>query len=116
MDDETLADPVCPSKIATAAGAKVIMLSSSDEKLETAKQFGAVHGLRSDDPHWDDKVREYTGGRGADHVVDVIGGASIVQSLRAVRQGGLVTLVGFLSASEKHDLIPDILFGAKTGE
>lgn len=92
------------------------MLSSSDEKLETAKQLGAVHGLRSDDPHWDDKVREYTAGRGADHVVDVIGGASIQQSIRAVRNGGLVTIVGFLSASEKHDLIPDILYGGKTGE
>lgn len=104
------------AQIATAAGAKVIMLSSSDEKLEAAKKLGAVHGLRSDDPHWDDKVLEYTSGRGADHVVDVIGGASIRQSIRAVRQGGLVSIVGFLSASQKHDLIPDILFGGKTRE
>lgn len=47
--------------------------------------------------------------------MDVIGASTIVRSLHATRQGGLVTAVGFLSGSEKHDLIPDIIFGAKTG-
>lgn len=61
------------------------------------------------------KVRELTDGRGADHVVDVVGASTIVRSLHATRQGGLVTLIGFLSASEKHDLIQDIILGAKTG-
>lgn len=93
----------------------MIVLSSSSEKLEAARRLGAAHVLDSNDPDWDVKVRELTGGRGADHVVDVIGASTIVRSLHATRQGGLVTAVGFLSGSEKHDLIPDIVFGAKTG-
>lgn len=93
----------------------MIALSSSPEKLEAAKRLGAAHVLDSNDPEWDVKVRELTGGRGADHVVDVVGASTIVRSLHATRQGGLVTAVGFLSGSEKHDLIPDIIFGAKTG-
>ncbi|KAK2607033.1 hypothetical protein N8I77_005742 [Diaporthe amygdali] len=101
-------------QFAAAAGAQVIALSSSQEKLEAAKQLGATHGLDSNDPDWDVKVRELTDGRGADHVVDVVGASTIVRSLHATRQGGLVTLVGFLSASEKHDLIQDIILGAKT--
>lgn len=43
-----------------------------------------------------------------------MGASTIVRSLRATRKGGLVTAIGFLSVSEKHDLIPDIVFGAKT--
>ncbi|KAI7782247.1 alcohol dehydrogenase [Diaporthe eres] len=101
-------------QIATAAGARVIALSSSPEKLEVAKRLGAAHGLDSNDPEWDVKVRELTGGRGADHVVDVVGASTIVRSLRATRKGGLVTAVGFLGGSENHDLIPEIVLGAKT--
>lgn len=93
----------------------MIALSSSPEKLEAAERLGAAHVLDSNDPDWDVKVRELTGGHGADHVVDVVGASTIVRSLNATRQGGLVTAVGFLSGSEKHDLIPDIIFGAKTG-
>lgn len=92
----------------------MIVLSSSQDKLEAAKRLGATHGLDSNDPEWDVKVRELTGSRGADHVVDVVGASTIVRSLRAARPGGLVSAIGFLSASEEHDLIPDIILGAKT--
>ncbi|POS75091.1 hypothetical protein DHEL01_v206518 [Diaporthe helianthi] len=103
-------------QIAAAAGAKVIVLSSSPEKLEVAKQLGAAHGLDSKDPEWDTKVLELTAGRGADHVVDVVGASTILRSLRATRKGGFVSAVGFLGGSENHDdLIPEIVFGAKTG-
>ncbi|KAI8309145.1 hypothetical protein K4K59_009391 [Colletotrichum sp. SAR11_240] len=44
----------------------------------------------------------------------VSGAATIAESLRALRQDGLVSAIGFLSGSEKHDLIPDLVFGAKT--
>ncbi|KAG8164251.1 hypothetical protein KVR01_006169 [Diaporthe batatas] len=102
-------------QIAVAAGAKVIALSSSPEKLEVAKQLGAAHALDSNDPEWDTKILELTGGRGADHVVDVVGAPTIHRSLRATRKGGLVSAVGFLGGSENHgDLIPEIVFSAKT--
>lgn len=95
----------------------MIALSSSAEKLEVAKQLGAAHGLDSNDPEWDTKVLELTGGHGADHVVDVVGASTIHRSLRAVRKGGLVSAVGFLGGPENHDdLIPEIVFGAKTGK
>lgn len=57
-----------------------------------------------------------TGGRGADQVLDVVGASTIVESLRALRQDGLVSAIGFMSASEKHDLIPELIFGAKTSK
>lgn len=46
--------------------------------------------------------------------MDVVGSSTILRSLRATRKGGLVTAVGFLGDSEKHDLIPEIVYGAKT--
>lgn len=95
----------------------MIALSSSAEKLEIAKRLGAAHGLDSNDSEWDKKILELTDGRGADHVVDVVGASTIHRSLRATRKGGLVSAVGFLGGSENHDdLIPEIVFGAKTGK
>ncbi|KAL1883980.1 hypothetical protein Daus18300_000088 [Diaporthe australafricana] len=105
---------VLQASFAAAAGAQVIVLSSSHEKTEAAKRLGATHGLDSNDPEWDVKVRELTGGRGADHVVDVVGASTIIRSLRAARPGGLVSAVGFLGGPEKNDLTLDIILGLKT--
>lgn len=104
-------------KIAAAVGAVPIAFSTSEEKLDLLRKLGASHVLSyKNKPNWSKDVLELTGGRGADHVVDVVGAATIAESLRALRQDGLVSAVGFLSDSEKHDLIPDIIFGAKTSK
>ncbi|WYZ43591.1 hypothetical protein EsH8_VII_000027 [Colletotrichum jinshuiense] len=102
-------------QIAAAVGAVTIAFSTSEEKLDILRKLGASHVLSyKNNPNWSKDVLELTGGRGADHVVDVVGAATIAESLRALRQDGLVSAVGFLSDSEKHDLISDIIFGAKT--
>ncbi|KAF9872047.1 putative alcohol dehydrogenase [Colletotrichum karsti] len=102
-------------QVAAAVGAVTIAFSTSEEKLNLLRSLGASHVFNyKNRPDWSKDVLEVTGGRGADHVIDVVGAAAIAESLRALRQDGLVSAIGFLSGSEKHDLIPDLIFGAKT--
>lgn len=102
--------------MARAIGAKVIALTTSEEKEALLRKLGATHVVNSKlNKTWADEVLRLTDGRGADHLIEVIGAAAIKQSLRAVRQAGIVSVVGFLSESEKYDIVPDIVFGAKTG-
>jgi len=59
-------------QIAVSAGATVIATSSSDEKLKIAKKFGAKHLINyKTTPDWDEEVKKLTGGRGADHILEV---------------------------------------------
>jgi NADPH:quinone reductase-like Zn-dependent oxidoreductase len=84
-------------QIASAMGAQVIVTSSSDEKLERAKSLGASHGINyAQTPDWEKAVLDLTGGKGVDHVVEVVGGKSLVKSLTAVKAGGHIAIIGFL--------------------
>jgi NADPH:quinone reductase-like Zn-dependent oxidoreductase len=84
-------------QIASAFGARVIVTSSSDEKLARARSMGAYDGINYKNvPAWGDRVLELTGGRGADLVVDIGGKATIEQSLKSLAYGGTVALVGGL--------------------
>ncbi|MBJ6764994.1 NAD(P)-dependent alcohol dehydrogenase [Myxococcaceae bacterium JPH2] len=86
-------------QLARMAGASVVVTSRSPEKLERAVALGATHGvLTRGAPDWEARVLELTGGQGADHVVDVVGGESVERSIRAARMGGTVSLVGFLAS------------------
>ncbi|MCC5812524.1 MAG: NAD(P)-dependent alcohol dehydrogenase [Ectothiorhodospiraceae bacterium] len=79
-------------------GAKVIVTSSSDEKLEQAKAMGADHGINyRRTPEWAKEVKTLTAGEGVDHVLEVGGAGTINQSLDAVRVGGRVMVIGVLS-------------------
>jgi len=82
------------------SGARVIITSSSDEKLDRAKQMGADETInyrtRED---WDRAVLELTGKKGADHVVEVGGSGTLARSLNAVRLGGHVAMIGALSGA-----------------
>ncbi|KAF4312500.1 Zinc-type alcohol dehydrogenase-like protein [Botryosphaeria dothidea] len=101
--------------LAAAAGATVIATSSTDEKLEVTKKLGATHVINyRKTPAWADEVLRITNGRGVDHVIEVGGASTIEESLRSTRTGGLVTVMGILTESKKTDLIPAILYGAKT--
>ncbi len=89
-------------QLATAAGARVVVTSSSHAKLARAAELGAVHGIcYADDPKWGDSVRRWTGGRGVDHVIEVGGVGTLAQSLRAVRPGGTVSLIGVLAGGRE---------------
>ncbi|MGH7960505.1 MAG: zinc-dependent alcohol dehydrogenase family protein [Candidatus Binatia bacterium] len=78
-------------------GARVIITSSSDEKLARAKQIGAAEVINyKTTPAWDKHVLELTGGVGVDHVEEVGGAGTLEKSLQAVRIGGMVSLIGIL--------------------
>jgi NADPH:quinone reductase-like Zn-dependent oxidoreductase len=85
-------------QFARLAGAEVIVTSSSPAKLERARELGAVAGIDyRAEPDWARRVKELTGGRGADLVVEVGGAGTLAQSLHAVRMGGTVAMIGALS-------------------
>ncbi|HWS72853.1 MAG TPA: NAD(P)-dependent alcohol dehydrogenase, partial [Thermoanaerobaculia bacterium] len=82
-------------------GARVIVTSSSDEKLERARTLGAdaLVNYRTN-PEWQEEVVRITGGEGADHIVDVGGSLTLDRSLDAIRPGGRISVVGFLSGNK----------------
>ena len=85
-------------QFAKAAGARIIATSSSDEKLERAMKMGASDGINYKTvPDWEKRVPELTGGIGVDLVVEVGGAGTLGKSLRAVRVGGQISLIGVLS-------------------
>ncbi len=99
-------------QFAKAAGAIVIATSSSDEKLERAKALGADHLINyKSTPDWAKEVRRNTDGRGADHVIEVGGAGTFEQSLRAIRLGGKIAVIGILGGFVK-DLNVATIFAA----
>lgn len=87
-------------QFAKLAGAKVIILSSSDEKLARAKKLGADFGINyKETPEWGIAVKEATDGRGVDIVVETIG-STLPQSLSCVAFGGTIAVVGFVAGYE----------------
>jgi len=88
-------------QFAKTSGATVILVSSSDTKLERGRELGADHLVNyRAAPDWDKAVLEITGGRGVDLVVETVGGPSFARSLNAVAMGGTVFTVGFLAGTE----------------
>jgi NADPH:quinone reductase-like Zn-dependent oxidoreductase len=98
-------------QIAKALGARVIITSRSAEKLARAAVLGADHGIdTSQGGEWSRRVRELTQAEGAEHVLEVGGAHTIAESLRAVRIGGTVSVIGVLSgALAELDLRPVLM-------
>ena len=87
-------------QFAKLSGATVIITSKSDEKLRKASALGADHTINYvDDPEWGRTARNLAGNEGVDLVVETGGGKTLVQSLRAVRTGGRISLMGVLSGT-----------------
>ncbi len=87
-------------QLAHAAGLRTIVTSSSDEKLARARTLGADETVNyRTAPQWGRRVRDLTGGRGADLVLEVGGPATINEALRAVRLGGRIAFIGFLGGT-----------------
>ena len=85
-------------QFAKAAGARIIATSSSDEKLDRVMKMGASDGINYKTvPNWEKRVIELTEGIGVDLVVEVGGAGTLGKSLRAVRVGGHISLIGVLS-------------------
>ncbi len=87
-------------QLAKAAGARVIITSSSDAKLEQARALGADETINyTRVPEWGPEVRRLTGGEGVDLVVEVGGEKTVVQSLGALRMEGTMIIVGSVSGT-----------------
>jgi len=113
-------------QIAQVLGARVIVTSSSDAKLERAREMGAWQTINyTEDPAWGKTARRMTEGSGVDHVVEVGGAGTLEQSLKAVRVGGQISVIGVLSGvSSELNVIPilmqnirlqGILVGSRSG-
>ncbi|MER8914911.1 NAD(P)-dependent alcohol dehydrogenase [Mesorhizobium sp. M0761] len=102
-------------QLAKAAGATVIITSSSDEKLGRAKALGADHLINyRATPDWDGKVLELTGGLGADLVVETAGTATFARAVNATAPGGTLFTIGFVTGAEATvDLLPIIIKALK---
>jgi NADPH2:quinone reductase len=84
-------------QVAKGLGAKTIAVVSSDEKEAAAREAGADEVVRSDGG-WKDEAKELSGG-GVDVVIDPVGGDRFTDSLRSLREGGRVVVVGFTGGS-----------------
>lgn len=99
-------------QIARMMGATVIVTSSSDEKLARAKTLGADHAINyRQHENWGALVRDVTGGKGADHVIELGGPGTLAQSIDAVRVGGHISLIGVLTGRE--GTVPTAMLMAK---
>jgi NADPH:quinone reductase-like Zn-dependent oxidoreductase len=85
-------------QLAVAAGARAIVTSSSDEKLERAKSLGASDGINyKRTPDWEKEVARLTGGRGVQHIIEIGGAGTLARSFEAIGFGGKIALIGFLA-------------------
>jgi NADPH:quinone reductase-like Zn-dependent oxidoreductase len=97
-------------QFAKMAGAKVIATSGSDTKLERLRALGADATINyRTTPDWDKTVVSHTGGTGVDHIVEVGGAGTLPLSLKAVRRGGHIALIGVLTGGGEFDPRPMLM-------
>ncbi|KAJ5112794.1 hypothetical protein N7532_000839 [Penicillium argentinense] len=96
--------------LAKAAGAITIVTSSSDEKLKTVKElFNPDYCINyTKTPDWASEAVRLTGGKGVDHILEIGGVGTIEQSLSAIAQGGVISIIGYLAQYDPAK-IPNIL-------
>jgi NADPH:quinone reductase-like Zn-dependent oxidoreductase len=101
-------------QLAKMHAARVIITSSSDQKLERAKQLGADETINyKTSPDWDKEVLSLTDKMGVDHVVEVGGAGTLSKSLNAVRVGGHVPLIGVLATGGDFNPISVLMKGVR---
>jgi len=94
-------------EFAKAAGAKVLITSSSNEKLERAKQLGADHLINyREREDWDTVVLEMTDKRGVDHVIEIGGPGTLQRSMRAVKIAGHIAVIGVVAGKGEFTNVP----------
>lgn len=97
-------------QIAKMRGARTIITSSSDEKLERARALGADETINyKTTPEWDKQVRELTGKQGVTHVLETGGAGTLPLSLRSATVGAQVSMIGVLTGLEQPINIGQIL-------
>ena len=98
-------------QLAKALGACVIVTSRTDHKLQRAAALGADHGINTTEhPEWSRRVRALTKAEGADHVLELGGAGTLTESVKALRMGGTLSIIGVLSgALAELDLRPILM-------
>ncbi len=87
-------------QFAKLLGAHVTVITSSDERMEKVRQLGADETINYRAvPEWAKATREITSGRGYDLIVELGGEKTLPQSLRCIRAGGTIAMIGILSGS-----------------
>lgn len=90
-------------QFAKAAGARVIATTSSAAKAKLLEKLGADHIVNyNETPEWGSEVRKITGGEGVDIVIEVAGPTSMIQSLKSVKVGGVITIIGFVGGTQSE--------------
>ena len=85
-------------QLAKNIGARAILLSSTDEKLEKARQMGADDLINyTETPNWEGAVLEKTSRIGADLILELGGGGTLARSLESAKINGRISLVGVLT-------------------
>jgi NADPH2:quinone reductase len=82
-------------QIGKALGARVIATAGGEEKLQFCLSEGAEHAIDYRNPEWVDRVREITGGRGADVIYDPVGGEVFELSTKCIASEGRLLVIGF---------------------
>jgi NADPH:quinone reductase-like Zn-dependent oxidoreductase len=89
------------TQFALAHGARVLVTTSSAEKIARLQALGPAEAIdRSLWPQWQERVLELTGPRGADHILEMVGGENIGRSLQAVSLAGRISIIGLLGSFE----------------
>ncbi|KAI7975377.1 hypothetical protein EIK77_000221 [Talaromyces pinophilus] len=95
--------------LAKALGAKTIITSSSDDKLRYVQEkFGADYLINyKKTPDWATEAKKLTGGNGIDYILENGGSGTIKQSIEAIKFGGVISVIGFLSQAPQDEM-PDV--------
>jgi len=103
-------------QFAHSAGARVIITSSDNKKLERALSLGANNAINYKEiEDWDKEVRKLTGEQGVDQVIEIGGPGTLPRSVGATRMGGQVDLIGFLAGQQgKSDVALDLIKASVT--
>jgi len=97
-------------QLAKALGARVLITSSSDEKLARATALGVDAGVNyRTNPDWDKWARQQTGGAGVNVVIEVGGAGTMDRSLKAVTTGGHIALIGVLAGTGSFNPLPILM-------
>ncbi|QRW26714.1 Zinc-binding dehydrogenase [Rhizoctonia solani] len=105
------------AQLAKAAGARVIATTSSKEKAAKYKDLGVDDIINYREvPEWSNKVRELTEGKGVEHVLEVGGQGTLMQSIKSAKREGLVHVIGAVAQGNPggetiQDLAMTLLFG-----
>lgn len=100
-------------QIAKALGAEVFATTTSNSKIEFVKENGADIVVNSSETDWSAKVMEWTDGKGADVIIDNLGGKFTQDAINATKKGGIIVAMGFVDSPNINFDVRSLFFGQK---